>query len=111
MFTKEITKQLSQWLQINFEFLEHSIENSCIFSKDNSSYIDYDNQTKEYYFLLVYEETSFQFYTKKLEFKVIYQAMKKHNSEVYSEAIRQSVLRSNVYKKLKQCNKGQNAQV
>ena len=100
MFTKEQIENLSEFLNIAFKFSEN-LTLTCIFSKDNTSYIEYNTKLERFEFFLIFKDNiKFEFNTKTLDFKEIHKAMKEYNHQMYSEAIIISKLRSNVCKQL-----------
>ena len=102
MFTKEGVEKLSEFLGIKFSYSDYPTKMSCIFSDDNHSYIDYDYETKQYQFLLVYSDTAvFTFELKSLNHKRIYEAMKNYNNEMYQLEMAKLVSRKRIYHNLK----------
>ena len=102
MFNKEIVENLSEFLGIKFNYSSYPIKMSCIFSDDNSSYIDYNHETKQYQFLLVYDNnTVFSFELKSLNHKCIYEAMKNFNNEMYRAEMAKLISRKRIYHNLK----------
>lgn len=101
MITQDLCDTLSKFLGISFKFPTRLKATTGIFSADNSSYVYYEADSAKYSFLLCYPETSFSFQTKNLDLKVIHQAMKDSTERSYTYAVKQSQLRSAIYKQLK----------
>lgn len=101
MITKEQSEILSKYLGISFKFESHQTTTKALFSIDNSSYIMYEEDTKNFDFLLFYKKTSFTFSTKSLNLKTIQQAMKDYTEKAYCNALNQAAHRKQIYKQLK----------
>lgn len=100
MFTKEQIENLSKFLNITFKFHEN-LTLACIFSEDNTSFIEYNMKLEKFEFFLVFKDNvKFEFETKSLDSKEIHEAMKNYNSLMYFEAMNEVKLRKNIYKQL-----------